>query len=178
MRVLVTGGAASGKSAFAERLACALADRRTYVATMADDGLEAHERVRRHRAQRAGLGFSTVECPSGSLAPLASGPTGGVALLEDLGNLASNALFAPDGTMGDADAVLARLDGELAGLSGLFDHVVVVGNEVGCEGASPYGTTRVWVRLVGSLACRVAARCDTVVEVAAGVPLVVKGRLP
>jgi adenosyl cobinamide kinase/adenosyl cobinamide phosphate guanylyltransferase len=105
-------------------------------------------------------------------------PTGGVALLEDLGNLVSNALFAPDGSMADADEVLSRLENEVMGLADRFDHVVIVGNEVGCEGPSPYEATRIWVRLTGSLACRLAARCDTVAEVVCGCPQVLKGRLP
>ena len=178
MNVLVTGGAASGKSACAEEIACALGSARYYLATMADDDVEAHERVARHRAQRKGLGFETLECPSGTLLPAAAAPGGGVALLEDLGNLVSNALFLPDGNMAYADEVLCRLEGEVMGLADRFDHVVIVGNEVGSEGPSPYEATRLWGRLMGSLACRLAAHCDTVVEVACGVPHVLKGRLP
>ncbi len=178
MIALVTGGAASGKSACAEKLACSLGSRRSYLATMANEGAEAHARIARHRAQREGLGFVTVECPSGTVAPALKVPTGGVALLEDLGNLVSNALFAPDGSMADADEVLSRLENEVMGLADRFDHVVIVGNEVGCEGPSPYEATRIWVRLTGSLACRLAARCDTVAEVVCGCPQVLKGRLP
>lgn len=178
MNVLVTGGAASGKSACAEEIACALGSARYYLATMADVGAEARGRIARHRTQREGLGFETLECPSGTLAPVLEASAGGVVLLEDLGNLVSNALFAADGTMADADEVLCRLEGEVTRLADCFDHVVVVGNEVGSEGPSPYESTRLWVRLMGSLVCRLAARCDTVVEVACGVPHVLKGRLP
>ena len=178
MNVLVTGGAASGKSAFAERLACSLDSRRCYLATMADVGAEARARIARHRTQREGLGFVTLERPSGTLLPATGVPGGGVVLLEDVGNLVSNALFLPDGSTSDAGEVLLRLETEVMGLTDRFDHMVVVGNEVGCEGPSPYETTRTWVRLMGSLACRLAARCDTVVEVACGVPHVLKGRLP
>ena len=38
MRVLVVGGSGSGKSAYAERLAARLAEQRTYVATMRNEG--------------------------------------------------------------------------------------------------------------------------------------------
>lgn len=178
MIALVTGGAASGKSACAERLACALGLKRTYLATMAHGGTEAQARIAKHRAQRAGLGFVTLECPSGALTPALEASGGGVILLEDLGNLVSNALFAPDGGMADADEVLSRLETEVMGLADRFDHVVIVGNEVGSEGPSPYESTRIWVRLMGSLACRLAARCDTVAEVVCGRPQVLKGRLP
>lgn len=71
--VLVTGGAASGKSAYAERriqemiLAAKLPEKRLiYLATMFNDGgPEAAARIRRHRALRAEKGFETIEKPCG-----------------------------------------------------------------------------------------------------------------
>ena len=66
MTALVLGGAASGKSGWAEDLICSLP--RTgpliYLATMEPWGGEAAERIGRHRALRAGKNFScTVERP-------------------------------------------------------------------------------------------------------------------
>ena len=70
---LVTGGAASGKSAYAERRiqemfsAAKLPEKRLiYLATMFNDGgPEAAARIRRHRALRAEKGFETIEKPCG-----------------------------------------------------------------------------------------------------------------
>ena len=198
MNVLVTGGAASGKSAIAERLACELSPKRIYWATMRADGEEARQRIARHRAQREDLGFVTVERASslsGStrhtggitgqymddawVAPQSSQDAcrGGV-LVEDLGNLVANALFCDDGHMADPDRVLQRLEREVFELAERCEHVVAVGNEVGCEGRSPYEGVRAWVRALGTLCCKVAAHFDVVVEVSAGVPCVVKGALP
>ena len=174
MNVLVTGGSASGKSAYAERLACSLSPTRTYLATMSPHGREAAERIRRHRAQRAAGGFVTVECAGA----VPQRRYEGVVLLDDLGNLVAQALFMPDATMADPTRVLERLDRELAGLFARADHVVVVGNEVGAEGRSPFEGTRAWVKLMGALSCRVAARACAVVEVACGLPRPVKGVLP
>ena len=171
MNVLVTGGSASGKSACAERIACSLSPIRTYLATMSPQGEEAATRIRRHRSQRAYGGFATIECAG----TLPESRFDGVVLLDDLGNLVARALFAPDGTMADSAEVLERLDRELAGLFAHADHVVVVGNEVGTEGRSPYEGTRTWVELMGALACRTAARADAVIEVVCGVALPVKG---
>ena len=176
MNVLVTGGAGSGKSAYAEAIACRLSPQRTYLATMASQGHEAQARIARHRAQRAGQGFETIECADGlAAAQHRSAQRSGVALLDDLGNLVANALFAPDGTQSDADEVLARLSHEVLSLPRHYEHVVVVGNEVGSDGCTYDEATQTWIRLSGSLACHIAAAFDTVVEVAAGMPTVIKG---
>lgn len=180
MRVLVTGGSASGKSAYAEELACSLSPGRTYLATMSPHGTEAQERIRRHRAQRANLGFRTIERSGSSLAPLGGEDVGtcyGVVLLEDLGNLVANALFGRDGMAADPMALIERLEQEVLGLSRSFEHVVVVGNEVGCEGVAASEGTRTWVYALGALTCRLAANFNTVVEVSAGIACVVKGGL-
>ena len=65
MLILVVGGAASGKSAFAESLACQGALPRVYIATMQAMDEECEIRIARHREMRAGKGFSTLECPLG-----------------------------------------------------------------------------------------------------------------
>jgi len=58
---LITGGARSGKSRYAERLALSLAgERATHLATLAPDDHEMRERVRRHRARRPS-GWATIE---------------------------------------------------------------------------------------------------------------------
>lgn len=196
MRVLVVGGSGSGKSAYAEQLACSLSPRRTYVATMESQSAEAQRRIARHRAQRDGLGFITIECsralPVGDWPKhprlqsakwpknprLQSAIPTGVALVEDLGNLVANALFAPDESMGDPRAVVDKLERNVLDFSRTYEHVVVVGNLVGCEGASVYEATREWVRAVGTLCCRLAAAFDVVVEITAGIPQVIKGALP
>ena len=71
MIVLVTGGASSGKSAYAERVACSFAGERVYLAAMKPFGEEGARRIARHRALRAGKGFSTVECYDGLASALA-----------------------------------------------------------------------------------------------------------
>ncbi len=60
--VLIGGGVRSGKSAFALERARAFGERLVFVATAEALDDEMRERVRRHRAERAGA-FRTVECP-------------------------------------------------------------------------------------------------------------------
>jgi adenosyl cobinamide kinase/adenosyl cobinamide phosphate guanylyltransferase len=64
--ILVTGGARSGKSTYAERLAAQLAEphggRVTYVATSQTHDEEMEQRVRAHQSSRPAT-WTTVECP-------------------------------------------------------------------------------------------------------------------
>ena len=98
MMTLVCGGAASGKSAYAEALVCGIQspseDRnlsglldsahRFYIATMQPFGKEAEERIRKHRAMRADKGFDTLECFTAGTIRGLSLPPGAAVLLEDL----------------------------------------------------------------------------------------------
>lgn len=81
---LVIGGAASGKSAYAESLCLRAPLPRTYLATMQVWDAECAARVAKHRAMRAEKQFTTVECPL-HLDRVAL-PRRGTVLLEDLGN--------------------------------------------------------------------------------------------
>ena len=171
----MTGGSGSGKSAFAERVAAALSRERTYVATMAATGAEARQRIERHRRQRAHLGFTTLECPD-TLAGVPASP--GVTLVDDLGNLCANALFAPDGTMAPVRAVRDRLVAEFEALCRRSAHVVVVSVEAGCAGRPTDAGTAAWTWLNGAVAAELGARLDVVCELSSGIPLVLKGDLP
>lgn len=162
MIAVVTGGAASGKSAFAEKLAMALPGPHAYVATMRHGDAETEARIARHLRMREGKGFETIELADDSPAEggTCSTRANRSALLEDLGNLVAN------GLQGKLDEVLA------------FENVVIVANEVGGDGVCYDDFTMNYIRDIGALACSLAARADVVVEVVAGVPNVVKGELP
>ena len=106
---LVTGGASCGKSTLAEALCMGLEGSRVYLAAMRPFGREGEERVKRHRAQRAGKGFTTIECYE-DFGKVADDPRieGATVLLECLGNVVANDLFdegCPSGAACIADAV-------------------------------------------------------------------------
>ena len=86
MLTLVIGGAASGKSAYAESLVLKTGLPRYYLATMQVWDAECAARVEKHRKMRAEKQFETLECPL-HLDHLAL-PGRGTVLLEDLGNAA------------------------------------------------------------------------------------------
>ena len=63
MLTLVLGGAASGKSEYAESLVLRTTGPRWYLATMQIWDAECAARVEKHRKMRAAKQFETVECP-------------------------------------------------------------------------------------------------------------------
>ncbi len=172
MTALVIGGAASGKSAYAESLLEG-ADHKLYIATMQPFGVEAAARIARHRALRATKGFQTLECFTalGALTGAAL-PEGCSVLLECLGNLAANELFSSQGAGPDAEAAI--LDG-VAQLTRLSRRLVVVTNNVFADGVAYDADTDRYLQLLGRCNTVLAARFDSVVEVVCGIPIILKG---
>ncbi|MGM9629616.1 bifunctional adenosylcobinamide kinase/adenosylcobinamide-phosphate guanylyltransferase [Butyricicoccus sp.] len=173
MLVLVTGGAASGKSARAEDIACRLADGKPmlYVAAMEPSGEEAQRRIARHRALRAGKGFDTLEhakrfdrmrVPAGYEA----------ALFECMSNALANELFSPDGAGENwKDSILSGVDA----LAAACPHVVVVTNEVFSDGCTYDAGTMAYLCALGQLNQLLAQRADVVIESVCGIPVMRKG---
>lgn len=125
--VLVGGGARSGKSAFALRMARARGSRRLFVATAeAGDG-EMRTRVARHREER-GDGFATVEEPL-DVARVLREAAGAfdVVLVDCLTLWMSNLLLRDESEA----SILARTDDLLAAATALGRPVILVTNEVG-----------------------------------------------
>ncbi len=170
MLTLVIGGSASGKSAFAESLCLKSPLPRTYLATMQVWDAECAARVARHRAMRAQKQFDTVECPL-HLDQLIL-PRRGTVLLEDLGNLTANELYAPDGA-GEktADAVVNGL----AKLAAQCDNLIVVSNEVFRGGADYAADTDRYLLALAQINNATATRADAVVRVVCGIPRYYKG---
>ena len=167
---LVIGGAASGKSAYAESLCLRAPLPRTYLATMQVWDAECAARVAKHRAMRAEKQFITVECPL-HLDRVAL-PRRGTVLLEDLGNLAANELYDPDGAGTEtAAAILRGIDKMLL----QCDNLIVVSNEVFSGGADYAGDTDRYLRALAAVNNAAAARADRVVRVVCGIPVYYKG---
>ena len=171
MLTLMVGGAASGKSAYAEALVLrSKAARRIYLATMLAEGEEARRRIKKHRAMRAGKGFETVECPvnlSGVTLPPAS-----AVLLEDMGNLCANELFSPDG--GREKAAESILCG-VARLKEQCRDLVIVSSEVFTGGVDYLGDTEKYLSLLSYVNRKLAGMSDAVCEVSCGIPMYYKG---
>lgn len=169
MFTLIIGGAASGKSEYAESHVLSLPGRRVYLATMRPADGECLARIERHRLQRAGKGFETVE----RFADLSGAPVpeGANVLLECVGNLLANELYGPEG--GGAGAVLEGVQALLSRCR----HLTVVTNEVFSGGAAYQEATLVYLRELARINRTLAARADRVAEVACGLPRLWKGAM-
>ncbi|MEZ5751912.1 MAG: bifunctional adenosylcobinamide kinase/adenosylcobinamide-phosphate guanylyltransferase [Paracoccaceae bacterium] len=172
---LVLGGARSGKSALAERQCRALTPQGrapVYIATAQAWDDEMRARIDLHRRQRADAGWITIEEPTELPGALRS--AGGAAVLIDCLTLWVTNLMMAD--LDDAD-VHARFDGLARALAGHEGPVVAVANEVGLGIVPDNAMARRFRDLAGRLNQQLAAQSDTVVFAAAGLPLVLKGKL-
>lgn len=178
MMILVTGGSGSGKSAYGEDLAVSLGKggKRYYLATMRAFDEEGRRRVERHRRQREGKGFVTIEQPTDIHRALEHmEPQGGTVLLECISNLVANEMF-PEGETKPEQQVIEEISCGIGLLQKHASHLIVVGNNV-FEDGTVYGEgTMAYIRAMGRLQGRLAAMADRVVEVVVGIPLTVKGR--
>lgn len=170
MFTLVIGGAASGKSEYAESLVLRLPGRRVYLATMRPADPECAARIARHRRLRQNRGFETVERYTGLAG--AELPEGANVLLECMGNLAANELYSPEG--GGTEAVLLGVDALLERCR----HLTVVTNEVFSGGASYGEDTLRYLRELARINRALAARADAAAEVVCGLPNILKGAPP
>ncbi len=179
MTVLILGGSGSGKSAYAEETALALAGEgaKYYLATMeAGDG-EALERVNRHRQMRKGKGFVTLEQPRSAgeaLSRMGEKAQGATVLLECLSNLTANEMFSEEPPLSWQETA-DRIWGDLCRLAHGVGHLVVVTGNVFEDGVIYGETTAAYQRALGALNRLLAAEAGRVVEVVAGIPVTVKG---
>ena len=171
MLILVSGGAGSGKSEYAEQLLLSVGtEPRVYLATMKILDDEDRARVLRHRTMRRGKGFKTIE----ALEKLeqVSLPPNCTALLECLSNLCANECFGPEG-FSNAEA---RIWNGLMHLESQADLLVIVTNELFSDGIDYAEETVRYLTVLANLNCRLAQRADRVYEVVCGIPILWKGK--
>ena len=173
MFTLILGGTGSGKSALAEALVQSQPGPRVYVATMQPFDAECRARIQKHRAQRAGGGFATLECYTAPALLAAALPPQSSVLLECLSNLVANELYDPARAAPDArEAVKSVL-----ALLPRCQNLTVVTNEVFCGGDRYEGDTLRYLRELARANRALAARADAVAEAVCGLPNLLKGEL-
>ena len=177
---LIIGGARSGKSRHAEQRAAESGLSVHVIVTAEALDEEMRLRIARHQADRP-AGWKVVEAPRGLAAALTAEAAEGRCVVVDcltlwLANLLAGAENLPPGA--DAEQ-LPALTTERAALLGLIPtlpgKVLFVANEVGLGLVPETPLGRLFRDEAGRLNQAVAALCDGVTLVAAGLPLKLKG---
>jgi adenosylcobinamide kinase/adenosylcobinamide-phosphate guanylyltransferase len=159
------GGARSGKSAFAERLAQECGGPIGYVATARASDQEMAERIAHHRARRPPT-WHTIEAPTDLAEHV--GTQFATVLVEDLTLLLSNHMERE--TAGAEERTRLELEALLA----MEVNVVLVSNEVGMGLVPPYPLGRAFRDALGRINQAAAATCAEVYFIVAGLPLRMK----
>ena len=170
MLQLILGGARSGKSRLAEKLAAETQLPVTYIATSQPLDGEMNQRVAQHRARRPAE-WALVEEPLALAQALRETAATDRCLLVDCLTLWLTNLLMLD----DPERLIAEREALLDCISALPGEVIFVSNETGM-GVVPLGElTRRYVDEAGWLHQALAERCQRVVLTVAGLPLTLKG---
>ena len=176
MTVFISGGAKCGKSSLAQDLSVALAKggKHYYVATMIPSGAEDYDRIRRHIADRDGLGFETVECFKNIMS---IADTDGTFLVDSVTSLIQNSLFPVEKNYEmDLDGANRCADG-LMEFAHAVRHAVFVSDYIYSDAERYSESTEMYRKCLADIDRRLAKVCDTVIEVSAGQFIIHKGDL-
>ncbi|MBU1176035.1 MAG: bifunctional adenosylcobinamide kinase/adenosylcobinamide-phosphate guanylyltransferase [Alphaproteobacteria bacterium] len=170
--IFISGGARSGKTALAEKLALRLGEAPAYLATAEARDAEMAARIAAHRAARAER-FTTIEEPldlCGALA--ATARTHDAVLIDCLTLWLSNLLGAGRDIDGEIGALVATAEAIEA------TRIVFVSNEVGLGIVPENALAREFRDHAGRLNQAVAALAAHAYFTVSGLPLVLKGTPP
>lgn len=177
MIIFISGGARSGKSHFAERLALSFhkqypTTRLVYLATSRKSDSEMEWRIAMHKAQRDEV-WMVEEVPVEVGRCIMKARKGDVVLLDCLTIWLSNMLF--DGIPREKEELIAAVEewGKIARKKGLT--LLVVSNDLNEELSSPYETVRSYVCTLELLHQHIVKQADLAVQVRAGIPKYWKG---
>ncbi len=176
--ILVLGGARSGKSAYAQRLAEELGGRKVlFVATAEARDNEMRERIRIHQRERPD-GWETIEAPMQVSRALADAKPGAcVVLLDCVTLLVSNIMLAqgesPELTKVEHE-IMDEMRAIIAWVKEQETTLIAVSNEVGEGVVPPYPLGRMYRDLLGRANCLLAAQADRVYMMFAGLPVELK----
>ena len=174
---LLLGGARSGKSSHAQRLAEETGKSVTFLATAQALDEEMSSRIQKHRAERP-IGWDTLEIPS-QLAPHVSQIKSDVVILDCITLLISNLLmqFVKEDLV-DESPFLSAVQEEIEALIIIMRQQnqdwLIVSNEVGLGLVPAYQMGRIYRDAIGWANQRLAREADHVLFMVAGIPMVVK----
>lgn len=174
VNIFISGGCKNGKSYYAQNLAKLQASGKRplyYIATMRPADEEDHARVRKHRKERDGWGFTTIE-QSGDMSTLQADFSGSF-LFDSVTALLSNEMFQADGTV-DRTAYL-RIAEELVQLAEKSENIVFVSDYIYSDAMKYDELSELYRKGLAWIDRALAQKCELVIEVAYGNIQVLKG---
>lgn len=170
---LILGGARSGKSALALRRALASGRPVVFIATATASDEEMRERIARHRGERPAH-WGTVEAPVELAAALREVPGESFVIVDCLTLWLANVLFSQHADTVAESAFVRERDALLHTMADVACDGVIVSNEVGLSIVPDNAGARRFRDEQGRLNQHIAALCQRVTFVAAGLPLTLK----
>lgn len=179
--IIVYGSASSGKSNIAENMALSHSRENGtglyYIATMENESAASKERIRKHRKQREGKGFYTIE-EMYRLSAHAFSVRGKTALLECVSNLCANIYYRDfsDGVASDEDIegmkdfIVSSIVKMAEGTAEMF----IVSNDIFRDGIIYDEWTESYLKLLSEVNKSLANICDAFYEVIDGVAVRIK----
>lgn len=164
--ILITGGARSGKSRYAEELALSLSKNPVYVATAHVWDEEFRERVKKHQ-ERRGPEWTNIE---EEMLLSRHDLTGRVAVIDCVTLWCTNFFFQ----MQEVDTALEALKAEFDKFTTHDATYIFVTNEIGMGGVSDNAVQRKFTDLQGWMNQYVASKADEVILMVSGIPVRVK----
>ena len=176
MNILISGGCKNGKSGFAQKIACRLSanSNRYYVATMIPFDDEDRRRVARHIADRADMGFRTLEVGRDIASCLDRADGNGTFLIDSITALLLNEMFTSHEGKADPRAAERCIRG-LCEIAKRAENAVFVSDYIYSDAARYDEFTESYRRSLASLDRALAKECDTVIELCAGNVIIHKG---
>ncbi len=182
-RVLILGGARSGKSTYAQQIAAGISDRVIFVATAEALDVDMKARIEKHKTERP-ASWETLEVSTGvadAISPRLMGID--VVLLDCITLLVTNLLlgddrgFSPDEEI-DSGSAEYRIVAEMEALVDLMRRTdatfIIVSNEVGLGVVPENQLARLYRDLLGRANQLLAQNMDEVYLMVAGIPMRIK----
>ena len=180
MRIFISGGCKNGKSFYAQHIAkaqCANNETNTgrlyYIATMKPIDTEDELCIARHRKDREGWGFTTVEQPVDIEKIMDACDSGGSFLLDSVTALLSNEMFLPNGTINENAGKKI-----ISGLSFIIkntENIVIVSDFIYSDATFYDPLTEKFRKSLAQIDRAVSGIADAVVEIAYTNVIVHKG---
>ena len=173
----ILGGARSGKSDYAQRLAEETGKPITFIATAQALDDEMSARIQKHRAERP-VNWDTLEVPL-AISAYTKQIKSEVVILDCITLLVSNLLmpFVQDDLVNEAPfklAVQKEVEELIAAMRGQERDWIIISNELGLGLVPPYQMGRVYRDWLGWANQRLAREADKVIFMVAGIPMVIK----